>query len=56
MEGIPGEVGGSLRMNAGAMGTETFEQVVDVRSVDADGSSANESRGKYRFITATCRR
>ena len=37
MEGIPGEVGGSLRMNAGAMGTETFDQVVSVRYLDADG-------------------
>ena len=28
MEGIPGEVGGALRMNAGAMGSETFDNVV----------------------------
>ena len=28
MEGIPGNLGGSLRMNAGAMGLQTFEQVV----------------------------
>ena len=26
MEGIPGNLGGSLRMNAGAMGAETFDQ------------------------------
>ncbi len=31
MEGIPGNVGGSLRMNAGAMGTETFDQVVEIK-------------------------
>lgn len=36
-EGIPGNVGGALRMNAGAMGSETFAQVVSVRFVDADG-------------------
>ncbi len=36
-EGIPGNVGGALRMNAGAMGGETFRQVVSVRYVDADG-------------------
>src|SRR6266700_2973064 len=30
-EGIPGSVGGSLRMNAGAMGVQTFENVVRVR-------------------------
>ena len=38
MEGIPGEVGGSLRMNAGAMGIETFDQVTTLRCVDADGT------------------
>lgn len=37
MEGIPGEVGGSLRMNAGAMGVETFDQVTSLRCVDANG-------------------
>jgi UDP-N-acetylmuramate--L-alanine ligase/UDP-N-acetylenolpyruvoylglucosamine reductase len=36
-EGIPGNVGGALRMNAGAMGGETFRQVVSVRFVDAHG-------------------
>ena len=37
MEGIPGNVGGGLRMNAGAMGGETFQQVVSVRFVDRAG-------------------
>ncbi len=37
MEGIPGNVGGSLRMNAGAMGRETFGQVVEVQVVNAKG-------------------
>lgn len=37
MEGIPGNVGGGLRMNAGAMGTETFDQVVTVTFHDQDG-------------------
>jgi UDP-N-acetylmuramate--alanine ligase len=36
-EGIPGSVGGALRMNAGAMGGETFRQVVSVRFVDPNG-------------------
>ena len=35
MAGIPGAVGGSLRMNAGAMGEEMFGQVVRVRVLDA---------------------
>jgi len=36
-EGIPGNVGGALRMNAGAMGAETFSQVVSLRYVDREG-------------------
>src|SRR5260370_17906033 len=31
MEGIPGSVGGSLRVNAGAMGAQTFQQSANVR-------------------------
>ncbi len=38
LEGIPGDVGGALRMNAGAMGGETFRQVVSVRYVDPHGN------------------
>ena len=37
MEGIPGNVGGALRMNAGAMGLETFDHVVRVTFLDEDG-------------------
>jgi UDP-N-acetylenolpyruvoylglucosamine reductase len=37
MEGIPGSVGGGLRMNAGAMGVQTFDQVVRVRYLDREG-------------------
>ncbi|CAN5504556.1 hypothetical protein BH18VER2_BH18VER2_02480 [soil metagenome] len=37
MEGIPGSVGGGLRMNAGAMGAQTFDQVVRVRYLDREG-------------------
>ena len=38
MEGIPGNLGGSLRMNAGAMGKQTFEQVVSINYVDRQGN------------------
>jgi len=38
MEGIPGNLGGGLRMNAGAMGVQTFEQVVQIRYCDQDGN------------------
>ena len=37
MEGIPGNVGGALRMNAGAMGCETFDHVMRVTFLDEDG-------------------
>lgn len=36
--GIPGAIGGALRMNAGANGVETRERVVEVRGVDRDGN------------------
>lgn len=38
MEGIPGSLGGGLRMNAGAMGIQTFDQVERVRFCDQDGN------------------
>jgi len=38
MEGIPGNLGGGLRMNAGAMGIQTFDQVVRIRFCDQDGN------------------
>jgi UDP-N-acetylmuramate--alanine ligase len=43
MEGIPGSVGGSLRMNAGAMGSEAFQQVLNVRVVNM--------RGEFEILT-----
>jgi UDP-N-acetylenolpyruvoylglucosamine reductase len=38
LEGIPGGVGGALRMNAGAMGGATFDVVESVRVMDFDGN------------------
>ncbi len=43
MEGIPGNVGGSLRMNAGAMGADMFSQVVSVRMIDGEGNLVERS-------------
>jgi UDP-N-acetylmuramate--alanine ligase len=37
LEGIPGSVGGALRMNAGAMGGEMFGVVTSVRLMDFSG-------------------
>lgn len=36
--GIPGSIGGALRMNAGANGGETAERVVEVHAVDRKGN------------------
>lgn len=44
MEGIPGNVGGALRMNAGAMGIETFDQVISLTFLDVDGEICERSR------------
>lgn len=38
LEGIPGSVGGALRMNAGAMGSWMFDVVERVRCMDSRGS------------------
>src|SRR5690606_20756232 len=35
--GIPGSIGGALRMNAGANGQETAERVVAVEALDRSG-------------------
>ncbi len=55
MDGIPGAVGGSLRMNAGAMGTETFDQVVSVRLLDEVGMIVERTPAElevnYRSVT-----
>ena len=37
LEGIPGSVGGALRMNAGAMGGATFDVVESVWFMDGEG-------------------
>jgi UDP-N-acetylenolpyruvoylglucosamine reductase len=52
LEGIPGSVGGALRMNAGAMGSQTFDVVESVRLMDFDGNACELPPGemlvKYR--------
>ncbi|MEO7931616.1 MAG: UDP-N-acetylmuramate--L-alanine ligase [Chthoniobacterales bacterium] len=54
MEGIPGNVGGSLRMNAGAMGADTFSQVVSFCYFDHFGQlhevTPQEVDVRYRSV------
>jgi UDP-N-acetylenolpyruvoylglucosamine reductase len=56
LEGIPGSVGGALRMNAGAMGGATFDAVESVRVMDFDGNfsemSPKEMSVDYRSCAA----
>ena len=44
MEGIPGAVGGALRMNAGAMGAQTFENITRIRYLDPEGRAHDKKR------------
>lgn len=39
LEGIPGSVGGALRMNAGAMGGATFDALETIRVMDSTGNA-----------------
>jgi UDP-N-acetylenolpyruvoylglucosamine reductase len=52
LEGIPGSVGGALRMNAGAMGNTIFEVVTQVRFMDYSGEvherNISEVPAQYR--------
>lgn len=54
--GIPGTIGGALRMNAGAYGTETKDVLVDCIAVDRQGVlhtlSMEEMGFSYRHSTA----
>lgn len=54
--GIPGSIGGAMRMNAGANGMETRERLVEVHAVDRKGNKvvlSNEEMGySYRHSAA----
>lgn len=45
--GIPGSVGGALRMNAGAFGGETWNSVIEVDVLDRRGVVHTRSRDAY---------
>ncbi len=51
-DGIPGSVGGALRMNAGAMGSAAFEVLARIRYMDGQGNvqecDATQIRADYR--------
>jgi UDP-N-acetylenolpyruvoylglucosamine reductase len=54
LEGIPGSIGGALRMNAGAMGGETFNAVESVRVMDFAGDVSELSPQEMSVAYRSC--
>jgi UDP-N-acetylenolpyruvoylglucosamine reductase len=54
LEGIPGSVGGALRMNAGAMGGWIFDVVEEALVISLDGELATRSRASLRAGYRAC--
>jgi UDP-N-acetylmuramate dehydrogenase len=52
--GIPGAIGGALRMNGGAYGRETKDAVVEVRGVDRDGRVRVFANGDMDYSYRHC--
>jgi UDP-N-acetylmuramate dehydrogenase len=52
--GIPGTIGGALRMNAGAYGAETRDVLVSCRGVDRNGRMVEFSNADMRFSYRHC--
>ncbi len=48
--GIPGSIGGALRMNAGANGGETKDVLIDARGVGRDGALHTFSNADMQFV------
>lgn len=56
LRGIPGTIGGALRMNGGAYGQETKDVLIEAHAVDRDGNrhvlSVDEMKYSYRHCGA----
>ncbi len=48
--GIPGTIGGALRMNAGANGNETKDVLIETRGVDRAGNRHSFSNADMKFV------
>ena len=48
--GIPGTIGGALRMNAGANGAETKDVLVDAAGIDRNGNKIAFSNAEMKFV------
>jgi UDP-N-acetylenolpyruvoylglucosamine reductase len=54
IEGIPGSLGGSMRMNAGAMGSWLFEALETVRFMDYHGNVCERAAGEIHVEYRGC--
>ena len=54
LSGIPGTIGGALRMNGGAYGGETKDILVEARGVDRQGNVRNFGNGEMGFSYRHC--
>ncbi len=54
LRGIPGAIGGALRMNGGAYGTETADVLIEARGVSRDGAIRTYSRDDMGFTYRHC--
>ncbi len=52
--GIPGSIGGALRMNAGANGGETKDVLVEARGVTRAGEKVTFSNADMQFVYRNC--
>ncbi len=54
LAGVPGTVGGALAMNAGCYGSETWEFIDRVRTIDRHGVKRSRPRGDYEIGYRHC--
>jgi UDP-N-acetylmuramate dehydrogenase len=54
LSGIPGTIGGALRMNGGAYGGETKDVLVEARGLDRQGNLRSFSNGEMGFAYRHC--
>jgi UDP-N-acetylmuramate dehydrogenase len=54
LSGIPGTIGGALRMNGGAYGGETKDILIETRGIDRQGNLRTFSNGEMGFSYRHC--